>query len=138
MGIKILNGHIFFKLALILILFAIQISLRLDVFCYSCKVSILQGHSHELNSYREKYRYKMYRNMYCNTGFLYRNISQYAFWRIVAPLVTNMSMIICKYRSCDIACPPIFLLMHVLLNRQFRDDPTNLTHGRISRDFQYI
>ena len=32
---------------------------------------------------------------------------------------------------------PSFSLMHVLLNRQFRDDQTSLTHGRIRRDFQY-
>ena len=36
--------------SIILILFAIQISFRLDVFCYSCKVSILQGHIHELST----------------------------------------------------------------------------------------
>ena len=40
--------------SIILILFAIQISFRLDVFCYSCKVSILQGHSHELSTVTER------------------------------------------------------------------------------------
>ena len=40
--------------SIILILFAIQISFRLDVFCYSCKVSILQGHSHELSTVAER------------------------------------------------------------------------------------
>ena len=33
---------------------------------------------------------------------------------------------------------PSFSLMHMPLNGQSRDDPTSLTHGRISRDTNII
>ena len=50
---------------------------------------------------------------------------------------SNMSMIV-KGTEAEISHDaPSYSLMHVLLNRQFRNDPTSLTHGRIRRDFEY-
>ena len=36
------------------------------------------------------------------------------------------------------ACGAFILLMHMLQNGRFRDDPTSLTHERIRRGFPYI
>ena len=99
----------------VVILFAIQISFRLDVFLLFLEGKyILRAQSWIEpgieNSNREKYRYEMYRNIHRNTGFLYRNISQNAFCCIVASLLAMYLVGLYSINTSDMRQSKMFIL----------------------------